>query len=358
VKRLTDAEVAALIARVGSPDYREREAATVELRRRPEAEGAVGRALAAADTPEVARRLGDVYRGLRADWANRRLAKLPEYVRRRQFDRLVETMIACREHLTSDHDKHVRAFLKGVYADATDGKPHRSTSGDHWIDFGTFAWSLRIGHTPADGRVTIIDRTARVGGLGMNVVATDWVGKVAPNAVAKDGFSRCVILCNGDVCGFDMYGGVLITTGTVDIWGGISRAFVVSLGDVVTRSVDSSVVVGRGHVERRRDRDSIVRDTDEEFFRRWEMFSAADTGAELTSVFGVALIQHVTPASPFGLAGVQVGDVLAQVDGTPVRSVRDAHRLLCRAAVTTGDATVVAVGAGLRRELVVHLQSW
>lgn len=359
-KRLTDAEVAGLIARVGSPRFAEREAATQALARAPEAKDAMTRALAAATNPEVARRLNWALEVQQRDWANARLAKLPEYVQRKQFDRLVETMVACREHLTEDHDKHVRAFVRDVCVAALPDSGGRWNGGQWWDVFKTLAWSHRANQQREVLGPNIVAREAiPLTGTGTAVIASD---RLAPGLIDDFRMTRlfgCVALCNGEVEVDGIEGGFVLATGSVRVRG-MCGAVVVSLTEVEVYSADLSIslIVSRGPAPQMDDPRSVVRAHDFAFFRGWEMFSPRDCGGHLRSLFGAVWADPVAPDSPFARAGVRAGDRIDRIDGTPVHTARDAYRLLCRAAVTSGDATVVTVSAGRRRESVLQLQPW
>lgn len=358
VKRLSEADVARLIARVGSPSFADREAATAELSRRPEAAAAVERARAAATTPEVVRRLGAVSAALKQEWARKRLAKLPDYVRRRQFDRLVETMVLCREHLTAEHDVHVRAFIKQVCEAAIPaGSPWARYR--VWEEFESFAWANRVGHQSDLVVPNLVAREAIPLGNRCPVAASD---RIAPGRL-DDGILRnqligCVALCNGDVEAEGIFSGFVLATGPVRVKGLIGGGIVISLAEVEAYGADTCVIVSGGAVPRVEDRKSIVMANAVEFFRTWEMYSERDCGGRIRSLFGGVWVDAVAPDSAFGRAGVRPGERIERIDDAPVHTARDAYRRLCRAAVGTGDVQVVTSQDGRRRELTIGLASW
>ena len=70
---------------------------------------------------------------------------------------------------------------------------------------------------------------------------------------------------------------------------------------------------------------------------------------ELRTHFGApenagVMVSSVEPGSPADKAGLQVGDILVRLNGAPVASVTDLHRLLTRA--TVGAAVPVQVVRG------------
>jgi S1-C subfamily serine protease len=103
---------------------------------------------------------------------------------------------------------------------------------------------------------------------------------------------------------------------------------------------------------------TTIRDRDAEFFRAWHLYTSAEAGATLWSAFGVVGVNKVTPDSRFDNAGVKPGDILAQINGTPIRSIRDAHRSLCRATISWGAADLTIIRGGSRHEQFVSLYEW
>ncbi len=357
IKRLSSAEIERLIDRLGSADYRERESATETLKQRPEALPLL-RASLKTSNPEVKRRLETIVSSVMSGEAAKRLDRLPEYVKHRQLDRLVETMVAWREYITTEHDAQVRAFVKDIYTAATRGKKHPTA--EKFPNFKSFVWHR--GAELSDNH-TIVDRIGRPlyypeGGCAV----------IASEKIEGDrGFGHCVALCNGDV----------ESTGIGGVW----KSIVITTGSVRVTSADNGVIVCPGNVELSHGglgavivtagqviaygnqvwpdmEHSIIHEHAVEFFRTWKLYSATEAGATLWSIYGVVGVGAVIPDSPFARAGIRSGDILSRIDGTPVRSVRDANRLLCRTTVTWGSADVTINRGDQRREVVVPLQEW
>ena len=357
VKRLSDAEVAQLIGKIGSPQFAEREAATELLKRHHEALSAVEKAQPGATNPEVVRRLAAVAAALKYEWARKRLAKLPEYVKRRQFDRLVETMVLCREHLTAEHDIHVRAFIKQVCEDIIPaGSPWARYR--VWEEFDSFAWSHRLGHQSDLVRPSLVAREGMPLGNCCAVAASDRIAPGRLDGGIRDHFTGSVALCNGEIDAGGIFSGFVLATGPVRVQGLIGGGIVVALGDVEAHAADTCVIVSRGAVPRVDDQKSIVMANAVEFFRPWQMYSDRDCGAQLRSLFGGVWVGAVAPDSAFERAGFRPGERIERIDGAPVHTSHDAYRLLCRASIGIGDVTVVSRLDGRRRETTIPLASW
>ena len=361
IKRLSSAEIERLIDRLGSADYRERESATETLKQRPEALPLLQASLKTSN-PEVKRRLETIVSAVMRREAAKRLDRLPEYVKHRQLDRLVETMVAWREYITTEHDAQVRAFVKDIYTEVRRGNNFPPTP---WLppapadlaDFTTFAWHNRLGVSSSNP--TIVDRiTPGLNGLGGGgLIASDGI-------VSKLGMQKCIALCNGDVKSGSIYTSIIISNGSIFIRGDAHNVVLVCLGDVITHSGGNAVVVAAGKITSSGEpgwddeKVSIIRQRDTAFFSTWKLYSANEAGAMLWSLFGVVGIGAVAPDSRFARVGIRPGDILTRIDGIPIRSIRDANRLLCRATVSSGVTDLTIIRDVQCREVVVTLQEW
>lgn len=306
------------------------------------------------------RRLTVILNALHRADVNKRLARLHEYAKHRQVDRLIETMVAYREFLTEEHDAPVRALVRDIHAAATRGKKHPELG--KLPEFKSFAWQPGI--SPFQ-RQTIVDRVAPPAARGL--IASERIE-------GRGNFSECVALCNGDVIGFERDGAlsfgahesiviatgsvrltnceacVIVCPGNVEVGGGGQVSVVVTAGGIVSYG-------NVGDVRWFKD-GGIPREQDAAFFRAWKLYSASEAGAELWSAFGVVGVRAVAPDSPTARAGVKPGDLLTAIDGTPIRSVREANRLLCRATVTSGTTQLTIIRGRNRHESLVPLYEW
>ena len=363
IKRLSAAEIERLIDRLGSADYRERESATEKLKQRPEALPLLQASLKTSN-PEVKRRLETIVSAVMRREAAKRLDRLPEYVKHRQLDRLVETMVAWREYITTEHDAQVRAFVKDIYTEVRRGNnvpptPWLPAAPEEFADFKTFAWHNRIGMT---GTPTCVARIApAMCSPGTGAIASDGI-------IDRVGMCQSIALCNGDVKISSLMTSILITTGSIRLPAGSDHSVLVCMGVADVENGSNSVIVTGGQLiaygglgwmsYKPNQKASIVRERDTEFFSTWKLYSSSEAGGTLWSIFGVVGVSGVVPDSPFARAGIRSGDILLRIDGTPTRSVRDATRLLCRAAVTWGSADLIIIRGERRREVVVPLQEW
>ena len=57
-------------------------------------------------------------------------------------------------------------------------------------------------------------------------------------------------------------------------------------------------------------------------------FQSADVGVELGAKGGAVSVAKLTPGSPLTRCGVQVGDIIAQVNDKPIKTANDVRREL------------------------------
>jgi hypothetical protein len=353
VKRLSKEEIDRLIAQLGSRDFQEREAATEALKRRPEAAIALLRAHRTTSNPEMKRRLQSILPVMMSkEGAEKRLARLPEYAKNLQVDRLIETMVACREFLTEEHDRPAQAMVKEIHATVAKGNKNRLMA--PLPEFKSFAW--RPGLSPFK-RGNIVDRVAAPRARAL----------VAADRVEGDGnLVKCVVLCNGDVLGntdfgFTSFGAsesIIIATGTIRLLN-CEACVIVCPGNVNTGGGSGTVIVSSERIAFHGSTEyTTIREWETEFFRAWHLYSAVEAGATLWSAFGLDGVASVVPGSHLDNAGVKPGDFLAKVNGAQTRSVRETNRLLCRATVSWGAADLTIIRGRSRHEILVPLYEW
>jgi hypothetical protein len=406
VKPLSAAEVEALIRQLGDEDYQTREAATEALKRRPEAALLVLRADRAATDPEVKRRLASIVPVMMSrEAAERRLAKLPEYIRNRQIDRVVETMVACRQFVTLKHRDQVLALANDLFAEATRlaNKP-MSPPRLGWKDQTTTFWlagravywrhpkiSFYYQGATDDGKLILEpfwdvhrfvirddDATWDQGttALVRSAIGT-WGGRLVIAAElyeTPEGWSGArggIALGNGDVrFDVDIADTLVITTGDVIGQGRVhgkvhdacvTKVVVLCGGDFrISGFLKDSVVMAGGTItdDHPWNKGNVCRERDKDLIGTWKLYSTTEAGVGLGSAFGLVWVKAVAADSPFGLAGVKPGDVIAAIDGQPVRSARDANRLLCRATVSWGATDLRTRRGDQMRDVIVKLCDW
>ena len=355
-KPLTPAEVESLIGQLGDEDFKTREAATAALKRRPEAALALLRANRAADNPEVKQRLATIVPVMMSrPAAEKRLAKLPDYIKNRQIDRVVETMVACRQFVTTKHRDQVLGLANDLAAAATKHakKEMRFSRLQPHEEF-----FIQDGSTEDCANLTtsIVRRSAGSGGSRL-VIAADHFENLDYSGISSGG----IMIGNGELKIDNPSGpNLFITTGNVsgvDIY----RCVILCGGNLRLRlGLHDSVVFAGGRIEvfEEWSEKNVRREGDKEVIGTWKLYSVAEAGATLRSLFGAVWVPAVAPDTPFAKAGIKTGDFLVGIDGSPVRTVRDANRLLCRATVAWGAADLYVVRDGAKKDVIVPLHEW
>lgn len=396
-KPLTPAEVASLIGQLRDEDFQTREAATEALKRRPEAALALLRADRTAESPEVKQRLASILPVMMSrEAADKRLAKLRGYIRNRQIDRVVETMVACRQFVTLGHREQVLELARDLSAEATKlaGK-EMATPEIHWqqrwfvvrLAGRSAYWPLpQVGvqlyrlkddedvvrepflhhhkfHTQDGDDITInwLSDTTSLVRHGAGSARSRLV--IAADRYDDSGsMGNGILMGNGELQCYNPYGpNLIITTGNVS--GNTMKGCVVLCGGdfKLDAWLNTSVVFAGGdirYLNNAGSRDNVCRERDKDLIGAWKLYSAAEAGADLGGVLGLVWVRNVRPQSAFAAAGVEPGEFVAAVNGVPVRSVRDAERLLCRAAVSWGGADLTLARGGRTRDVIVTLQEW
>lgn len=391
-KPLTPAEVEGFIRQLGDENYNTREKATEALKRRPEAALALLRANRAAVSPEVRRRLATILPVMMSKpAAEKRLARLFEYVKNRQVDRLVETMAACREFVTLEQRfmaiefarwqffEATKPMLKGVVKEMPEPRlhlPHPSLALRLIPDDATAG--------QVNGRLEPIWQVPRFNnkeGVQDDVDITE--DSIVYNAAGSSG-DRLVIAadCFEDTGGAN--GGIMIGNGELRIGGLADGRLIITTGNVIATGelgsknvtgcvvlcggdfkicgwLNKSVVMAGGditYVNNLGSKENVCRERDTELIGTWKLYSTSEAGVTLGSWLGVVWVRAVAADGPFAKAGIRPGDVLASIDGTPIRRLRDANRLLCRAIVSWGAADLTVVRDDKKRDGIVTLCEW
>ena len=334
-KYLSEQDIQRYIEQLGSDGFEEREEATEALKRRPEAAIALLRANRTSTIPEVRRRLATILPVMMSrDVAEKRLDRLPEYVKKRQLDRIVETMVACREFIRPQDDRAIHSFVKDLYESATGGKLHLGTS-RHFPEFNSFSLRSQLGGV---NEGTLVAERARDGARGM----------IVSNSIhANLDIDRSVVLCNGSVV--LPQGGIgasfVVATGNVDVVH-VDQAFVACPGNFDFGGGHGCVIVTGGRIRScgdeklPEDRSSVLREADREFFKTWDLLTAEQLGAKSRSLFGAVVLGQVRPGSLFANRGLRSGDIVQHINGQRIDSASDFVRFLCRVSVTWGVADI------------------
>lgn len=358
-------DVPVLISRLGSPDFAAREAATRELGAMPGALGPLREAMR-DQNPEVARRAAEAFAALRKRLGANRLKRLPEYAKARQVDRFVEAMAAWPEAVTLDHRDDARVLARDIltwagkeFVPKVPGLPIRDLDRtDPGVVPLTHAgcltespgrrdavalsvdWAKSRSHLVANGGFVGIDGRARFVNADARLVCPEGGG----------GIWGGLFVCNGDIT----------TDWMVDVWDGVALCS----GDVrIGFKLTDSLVVAGGEItfaanmeDWARRHGAVFRPKEPKLAEFLKFYDCTAEGLHARAEDKAVVVTQVDAGKPFAAAGVQPGDRVVKVDGTPVRTVRELNRLLCRAEVgATGTATVLLARGDKGVEAAVRL---
>jgi hypothetical protein len=359
-----DAPVADLIRRLGSGDFREREAATARLSAldldRPPAEL---RAALTDPDPEVRRRAGLAVRAIEKQAVGRTTAPGRRFAEAGAIDRFVASSagwspvpddprlwqpaldLARRLVKESGYREQwppaecPRAFL--------DVAEFRKAFSPRFLITGS---SHRIPDRHESGAVlyhvneaVVAPDAAAPWGLGAGIYVVRGPVRV------KTAIGTCIVFANGSVTvGEHAANAVIVADGDVDIGDRCLGCVVVARGDIRVRRVTSqSVLVAGGSVtteppeQPRPNLASTVGQNEPNPFGFVTWFELAQVGVEAAEADGGVAVKSVAAGKPFAVAGVRAGDLVTKVGDHPVatpeefrRRVRDAHAVAAEATLT------------------------
>lgn len=145
------------------------------------------------------------------------------------------------------------------------------------------------------------------------------------------GFSESVVLCRGD-----------ITYGM-----GFPETSIIRAGGTLT----DTGVMGAGK------RDPLRFEKEKNLYGE-KFYSCADDGLEVKFAGGRVEVVGVDDKKPFALAGLKKGDEVTRVNGERITSLQDFDRMVCRAVVSTGVATLKVRRGESVQTVEVKLAEW
>lgn len=364
-------DVAALVRRLGSEDFIEREEASRRLSTlcvdepprellealrspNPEIRDRAGRAIVA---------LKDHILSERDRIAVTRLPREERFARRGQIDLYVASTAA--SNLKADDDRLWRpafelAITTTSKAAVKPGKmPLRESPGHTWVnakDFATYRKSLLNNKLIRTDEILTIDEKGYFQFIGG--IMSAGVDSLKPtkglivsrgNVRVRGSVNSSMVLATGDVVIESMSHSTIICDGDIHLTG-IGRCLVIARGNVVvdSSSQENTIIAGgtvtlkkpfkangsRFHDQTDHVQTKVMRPLDFITF-----FELSTVGVEAKAVGKVVHVTAVAADKPFADAGAKVGDIIVEVNGKAPDSPESLRRLL-RDALAIGEATV------------------
>ncbi len=363
-------DVPALVRQLGSPNFAEREEATRRLATL-DVDAPPQELLAAlkSDNPEVRDRAGRALRAIRESIAQAperaAVAKLPRgerFARRGQIDLYVASTAKPEWKVDDDRvwvppfDLMNRALLKGGMT-TEDRKPNDCRA---WDDFKSFrsAYPKALRFIRTDGvyatPVGTRRRDAYLAIQSAGVIEPEWLSgfSVSRGPVRTTGaIYQALILATGDVTCRDVSNAVVICDGDVSVGEGAVTCLIIARGKITIGGLASTCRLIAGKtvtiakpIDPERvaaDKGSRV-DIDENATKPLgyiTFFELSVVGVEVVAAEKGVKITKLADGKPFAMAGVQVGDIITEVNGKKPDSAESLRRLL-RDALAIVDATV------------------
>jgi hypothetical protein len=352
-----------LIRRLGSADFREREAATGRLSTLP-VDVPPPELLEAtrSEDPEVRRRAAEAVKALRARAETRALGRERVFARRGAIDLFVASTRTW--DIPADDDRPWQAVLDvGMALVRRLPQVPKSTP----VDPGKYGWSPQNGRvpiTPARFWKSAPDPQLIRSKQPYRVTRSMPGGICAPEIVAAAALYRNLVVADGSVRGDNNVSeSIILANGNVTTAYSLSQAIVVCDGDLeVTESLQSSIVIARGDITVRQFAHwsnliaggkvsimgkappnirpaNVIREKESKPLDFVTFFELCTVGVEVSIADKAVQVAAVEMGKPFADAGVWKGDIITEVNGKKPDSAESLRRLL-RDALSIGDATV------------------
>jgi hypothetical protein len=352
--------VAALVDRLGSDSFTEREEATRQLSALEllEVPPEVSRALESVD-PEVRRRAASVVAAIKNRIVQRSIAPVRDFARRGEVSRVVAAT-AKWEQLAADapvwdapFDVLQQIRLRAKEIDRTVIGPEGSADLRAYLATSKPELIRTAGRYPSNGKAAP-DRST--GGQRRCVMAADCefpdrlensICVARGDVTVARSMKFSVVLANGSVVmNSDAAFSLVVSDGDVEVRGGLYHCVVISRGTIQLSSAvrDSQVyagsditvglLTGPGQVL-----SHAIKANESNPLEFVKFFELSRVGVEVTEADKVVRVKAVADATAFAAAGAKVGDVVEGVNGTKPDSAEALRRLL-RDALAVGDATV------------------
>ena len=361
---LAAADQEKLIARLDSSEPAERAEALRRLAQAPEAADLLRKAAEKNPGAGVRVRAEKALAAVTDDLARKRLARLGEYAKNRQVDRLIETMVYWRESLVNDDRDAPRTLTEGIldvcYREFKDDMPKLTFHpGINRLRIGTRLPRVTASDCVAE---TLDDPRTHSLGHGFGVVRDKALLSSSDMCfvngdVSIRGGVRGLLVCNGNVriTRAATYDVVILCTGDLSFDARVDKCLLVAGGeikfdpDALKKAPSSEFEVELKKVagdaikfdKSLVGKDARLRSKEKKLAEVIKLYDCRAGGLEVADAGKEVRVTASDPAGPFGKAGFQKDDVIERLDGFPVPDVRTLNKLLCRATIgATGEALV------------------
>jgi hypothetical protein len=179
---------------------------------------------------------------------------------------------------------------------------------------------------------------------------------------------ECIVLTNAATAEFqELDRCIVIASGNLMVEDAVGASVVVCRGNVSfhLKEKESSLMWIGGKVSNTSTRVVRLKEPDPDWVLQNDtkllgvkFYSSAEDGLEATAEKGVVTVAKVDEKKAFGKAGVKTGDVIETINGEKVPSLHELDRLVCRATVASGVATVKVKRGDGTDVIEVKLADW
>jgi len=342
-----------LIAQLGSDSFEAREAATRRLMECDEALPSLRQAQKSTDA-EVARRAGEILTAFVRKEKERAFAQLAELAKHGAVDRAVEQLVRGEKGDDADGCWQVMADLAGKLTDL-----ERKCYGEASWPAGYIVKSDNFNKLAVSLQLKIVGARADPPELrnGLIVLRAEEIEashlyhclfavsgcikarKVSQSVLFSGGSTsisgayKALIVCDGDfTAGSGVIDSLIIARGTITCETEVVNSRLISGGEV--RLIRAKTISGSKVVERQAKPLGLVK-----------FFDPAEVGLKVESGEDRIRVKEATKGQRFATAGLRPDDVIAAIDGTPVKDV-EAFRRLLRAKLAVEGEMVFQVRRG------------
>jgi hypothetical protein len=346
-----------LVKQLGSDDFAAREKAVKQLAKMPAAIPLLREAANGSESAEVRVRATAILKTFAAGAARERFQRQKEYAKRRQVDRLIESLVAWREAVGDDERKLVRQFATDVLArvkkEFGPNIPKIEVPGlfrKNWVPPEKMPLMIgaKVGRPPLPDGDVIAEFMSKDAGSGVHVSRDGAATENGPSGPVflmngsyrfsrtsngLSGSGGSLIICNGDYTANNrLYhrNDVILCTGNVSLALHLEGSLVIAGGEI---TIDPSFVM----------QGSRLFPKEKKLHDILKYYDAAKEGLHVTAEGKTVTVAKVDTKTPFAIGGIQTGDRILRVNDQIVANLRDLNKFLCRAEVGHTGRAVIAV---------------